>query len=1026
MNENAIDLVVSKKAQEGLDQLYKKLTLTYEEIGKINSQQIDFNRGRSPRNLAEYNNTLADFQRQQREIQNLQRELQRLTQQINTLNQSRRAGARATAEESVNQSILNTNARNAALANSQLAGAYRNLNAQRTIAAQKVQDLIARGRTATQTQRQYNREIQNAQRDFDRLNQRVLAADRAIGRFNRNVGNYPKQAIMGIKNLLGAFGIVGGVALIASITKGVYEQVKAQESLDLALKQVTGTQAEYLRAQIFIKEQAELNGVEINSLTNAYTKFYVAASDKISVKNIENIFASITKAGSALGLSVETQERAFLALNQMFSKGTVQAEELRGQLGDALPGAIGIMTRAYQKLHPELKITEASFAKLMKDGKILASEVMPEFARELERTYNLETVGRIENLSTAQNRMTNSFKNFIKELNDGDGAVSKFFGQITRGAAKNLDYLTDAIKSNREARKEELEFQKTASYTTELNELEALGEKRKSQAIIRKAQIEEEYKATREQFDKLKLVQKELLDSGKKNTEENEKNEKQLQYLNNLLAGNAGQLDAVRKILKDKNKEQSVDNELTKEQIKVQKEKARLLEDELKNLHELRILRIESQERILTDLVDNENDYVKSRLQNNEALNRTLIEKAEEYLNESLRKAKGNQTLQLIAYEKYYKDYESIVKINEENILKIKKDAIDEYMEYVSKYQDEGLKLNLDDLGLTKEGFEEFSDGLKKTANELKDLKKLTDDWIKSFTEGFFKNAGLPTVFKVLNKEIEGFGENWETTFLAVSEIAQEAFNFINQASQANFDAEYERLEKRKEISLLFAGESAAAREEIERQYDDKRREIEQREAKARKQLALFNIAVDTAQAIVGFLANPGGTKGVTLSIAAGVIGTIQAGLVASQEIPQFWKGTDNAPQGWAFVDEKGPEVHTDKSGNVKSLGSEKGANLRYLERGDKVYKTRGDYFAKQGLLLQKSIGASMFSGVEHVTKDKGLSADEIDGIMGKYFSKIQVNHTTIDKDGLRLYMTNAAGKTERANNRGSATGYIV
>jgi TP901 family phage tail tape measure protein len=50
-----------------------------------------------------------------------------------------------------------------------------------------------------------------------------------------------------------------------------------------------------------------------------------------------------------------------------------------------------------------------------------------------------------------------------------------------------------------------------------------------------------------------------------------------------------------------------------------------------------------------------------------------------------------------------------------------------------------------------------------------------------------------------------------------------------------------------------------------------------------------------------------------------------------------FATGTDYAPEGVAVVDEKGAEIHLDKQGNIKSLGSDKGANFRHLERGDKI-----------------------------------------------------------------------------------------
>lgn len=50
-----------------------------------------------------------------------------------------------------------------------------------------------------------------------------------------------------------------------------------------------------------------------------------------------------------------------------------------------------------------------------------------------------------------------------------------------------------------------------------------------------------------------------------------------------------------------------------------------------------------------------------------------------------------------------------------------------------------------------------------------------------------------------------------------------------------------------------------------------------------------------------------------------------------------FWKGTEYAPEGLAWTQEKGAEIITDKKGNIKSLGSDSGSQLTYLEKGDKV-----------------------------------------------------------------------------------------
>lgn len=51
-----------------------------------------------------------------------------------------------------------------------------------------------------------------------------------------------------------------------------------------------------------------------------------------------------------------------------------------------------------------------------------------------------------------------------------------------------------------------------------------------------------------------------------------------------------------------------------------------------------------------------------------------------------------------------------------------------------------------------------------------------------------------------------------------------------------------------------------------------------------------------------------------------------------------FYKGTESAPGGFAWVHEKGGEMITDKAGRIKEVGNNKGAQLRYLDKGDKVF----------------------------------------------------------------------------------------
>lgn len=272
--------------------------------------------------------------------------------------------------------------------------------------------------------------------------------------------------------------------------------------------------------------------------------------------------------------------------------------------------------------------------------------------------------------------------------------------------------------------------------------------------------------------------------------------------------------------------------------------------------------------------------------------------------------------------------------------------------------------------------YNELIDAIKGTSEATKELSKEQNDYFESFIDTFSSNSGFSKTLDILRDNIKDFGKDAKTTALAISEAFQEAFNTISERSQANFDAEYSRLERQKEFAIMFAGESSTAKEEIERQYEERKRAIARREAEAQKRLAIFNIAIDTAQAVVAALPN------IPLSIVMGVLGAAQIAMVSSQQIPQFWTGTENAPEGLAWTQEKGAEVITDKKGNVKTFGNNKGAQLTYLEKGDKVYKSQQDYINK----------TLVNSGIQPMRENNSLTSSDFNNGISKLAKTMQSN----------------------------------
>ena len=425
-----------------------------------------------------------------------------------------------TQEEITNTRLLAANASRAAQANSTFANSYERLSAQQNIASRAVQNLIARGRTGTQTQKEYNKELAAAQRQFDSLNTRVAAADRAVGRFNRNVGNYPMQAVRGLKDLLMAFGVVGGVQAFAAITKDIFNTTKELQSLDFALKQVIGSNEAFGQSQAFLQRISEAYGIEIKGLTSSYTGFYAASKNAIdagaiSADQINEIFESVSKASGAIGLSVEQQKGAFLALQQMISKGNVQAEEIRGQLAERLPGAFGILAKS-------MGVTEVQLNKLLKDGKVLAAEVLPAFAKELEKAYGVENLNRVENLTAETTRLSNAWTEFIRALNDGDGVFSGVLVSLIASLKEALNFYSQLLKSDRSKINETSAKAESAAYDLQIKQLKELEEQtRKNYAADQLSSTDAKLKSLTEQNAAIKENIR-LLEASKKEALKND------------------------------------------------------------------------------------------------------------------------------------------------------------------------------------------------------------------------------------------------------------------------------------------------------------------------------------------------------------------------------------------------------------------------------------------------------------------------------------------------------------------------
>lgn len=155
----------------------------------------------------------------------------------------------------------------------------------------------------------------------------------------------------------------------------------------------------------YVQGLANKYGQNILSLTDSYAKFTAASYNTgLSLEKQKNIFEALTKAAAYYHLSADQTRDMMNAVNQMMSKGKVAAEELRRQLGNTLPGSFNLMAAA-------IGVSTAELDSMMKKGEVIASEVLPKFADQLNR---VTAGGNFDSLQNSLNKFDNAWLTFVK------------------------------------------------------------------------------------------------------------------------------------------------------------------------------------------------------------------------------------------------------------------------------------------------------------------------------------------------------------------------------------------------------------------------------------------------------------------------------------------------------------------------------------------------------------------------------------------------------------------------------------
>jgi len=223
----------------------------------------------------------------------------------------------------------------------------------------------------------------------------------------------------GAGRLTGALAKIGhyGAGLFAfneviNFTESIIQAGIATEKLNNTFKFTTGSTAGAVAEIAYLREVSTRLGLELNSTASAYAKLSAASvGTSMQGQKTRDIFESIASASTVMGLSAAETEGALLAIGQMMSKGVVSAEELRGQLGERLPGAFQAAARG-------MGVTTAELGKMLESGTIMADDFLPKLAKELKNTLGDAPQDAAKGTQAQLNQLSNTWLEFKKNIAD--------------------------------------------------------------------------------------------------------------------------------------------------------------------------------------------------------------------------------------------------------------------------------------------------------------------------------------------------------------------------------------------------------------------------------------------------------------------------------------------------------------------------------------------------------------------------------------------------------------------------------
>ena len=314
---------------------------------------------------------------------------------------------------------------------------------------QAMSQLTAALTRTTTTLQSLGNSSQTAATQMQTMTQSLHASGQAAHTASSAWGTLIQQGLL----LAGGLGIATSLSAMVTGLKnmavGSVEAATQMQALHNAFRALTGSTGAAQAELAFVRQEARRLGLDFVSSARQFQQLTAAArGTSLEGQKTRVVFQAVSEASRTLGLSTEQASGALTAITQIMSKGTVQSEELRGQLGERLPGAFQIAARA-------MGVTTAELGKILEQGQVLSEDFLPRFAAQLQKELGGGAVAAAQSAQAAFARLGNTLRDLaadvgtsiLKILQPAATMLDAFLSKVTQARRANAELSQENVQA---------------------------------------------------------------------------------------------------------------------------------------------------------------------------------------------------------------------------------------------------------------------------------------------------------------------------------------------------------------------------------------------------------------------------------------------------------------------------------------------------------------------------------------------------------------------------------------------------